>query len=156
MPVLLMGRADMCQTGNYRERGIQGLDGYQTEFVVDKEQYVVRVPAELESVGVLMEPLSIVEKAIDEALRLQIVRCPEAAITPDWIVWTPLPRGRFGTCGFAGFDGPATSRRRRLRLGCGRFHERSPEVAEWHWRTLRGRPQCAGATSREEDWLRWT
>jgi glucose 1-dehydrogenase len=81
-----MGRADMCQTGKYRERGIHGLDGYQTEFVVDKELYVVRVPAGLEGVGVLMEPLSIVEKAIDEALRLQIVRCPEAAITPDWTV----------------------------------------------------------------------
>ena len=84
-PSCLMGRADMCQTGKYRERGINGLDGYQTEFVVDKEQYVVRVPAELEAVGVLMEPLSIVEKAIDEAIRLQLVRCPEAATTPDWI-----------------------------------------------------------------------
>jgi len=80
-----MGRADMCQTGKYRERGINGLDGFQTEFVVDKEQFVVRVPAELEAVGVLMEPLSIVEKAIDEAIRLQLVRCPEAATTPDWI-----------------------------------------------------------------------
>ena len=81
----LMGRSDMCQTGRYRERGIHGLDGYQTEFVVDKERYVVRVPVELEAVGVLMEPLSIVEKAIDEAFRIQIVRCPEAATTPDWI-----------------------------------------------------------------------
>jgi threonine dehydrogenase-like Zn-dependent dehydrogenase len=81
----LMGRSDMCQTGKYKERGIHGLDGYQTELVVDKEQYVVRVPAELKDIGVLMEPLSIVEKAIDEALRLQIVRSPEAAITPDWI-----------------------------------------------------------------------
>ena len=26
----LMGRADMCQTGNYKEQGIRGLDGYQT------------------------------------------------------------------------------------------------------------------------------
>src|ERR1700689_1337603 len=84
-PSCLMGRADMCQTGKYRERGIHGLDGYQTEFVVDKEQYVVRVPAELEAVGGLMEPLSIVEKAIEEAIRLQLVRCPEAATTPDWI-----------------------------------------------------------------------
>jgi threonine dehydrogenase-like Zn-dependent dehydrogenase len=75
----LMGRADMCQTGNYKERGIRGLDGYQTEFVVDKEQH-------LEAVGVLMEPLSIVEKGIEEALRLQAVRSPEAAITPAWIV----------------------------------------------------------------------
>lgn len=79
------GRSDMCQTGKYRERGIRGLDGYQTEYVVDKEEYVVRVPPELEAVGVLLEPLSIVEKAIDEALRLQIARCPEAAITPDWL-----------------------------------------------------------------------
>jgi glucose 1-dehydrogenase len=85
-PSCLMGRPDMCQTGKYRERGIRGLDGYQTEFVVDKEQYVVQVPTKLEAIGVLMEPLSIVEKAIDEAVRLQIVRCPEAAITPDWIV----------------------------------------------------------------------
>jgi len=80
-----MGRSDMCKTGRYRERGIKGLDGYQAEFVVDKEQYIVRVPTELESVGVLMEPLSVVEKAIDEALRLQIVRCPDAATMPDWL-----------------------------------------------------------------------
>jgi threonine dehydrogenase-like Zn-dependent dehydrogenase len=32
-----------------------------------------------------MEPLSVVEKAIDEALRVQTVRCPDAAITPDWL-----------------------------------------------------------------------
>ena len=80
-----MGRSDMCQTGNYRERGIKGLEGFQTEFVVDKEQYIIRIPAVLESVGVLMEPLSIIEKAIDEVLRLQNVRCPEAAATPVWL-----------------------------------------------------------------------
>jgi threonine dehydrogenase-like Zn-dependent dehydrogenase len=80
-----MNRADMCQTGKYRERGIRGLDGYQTEFAVDKEQYIVYVPPELEPVGVLMEPLSVVEKAIDEALRVQTVRCPDAAVTPDWL-----------------------------------------------------------------------
>jgi threonine dehydrogenase-like Zn-dependent dehydrogenase len=81
----LMNRADMCQTGKYCERGIHRLDGYQTEYVVDQEQYIVGVPAELEPVGVLMEPLSVVEKAIDEALRVQTVRCPDAATTPDWL-----------------------------------------------------------------------
>ena len=39
-----MNRPDMCLTGEYRERGIKALDGYQTEYVVDKEQYVVRIP----------------------------------------------------------------------------------------------------------------
>ena len=43
------------------------------------------MPAELEPVGVLMEPLSVVEKAIDEAMRVQTVRCPDAATIPDWL-----------------------------------------------------------------------
>jgi len=80
-----MNRSDMCQTGNYHERGIWGLDGYQTEFVVDKEQYVVKVPDEIKSVGVLCEPLSVAEKAIDEALRLQTARLPDAPARPDWL-----------------------------------------------------------------------
>ncbi|MGH9326323.1 MAG: glucose 1-dehydrogenase [Terriglobia bacterium] len=80
-----INRSDMCRTGNYSERGIKGLDGYQTEFVVDKEQYLASVPDELEAVGVLLEPLSIVEKAIDEIFQLQAARCPDAAIAPDWM-----------------------------------------------------------------------
>jgi threonine dehydrogenase-like Zn-dependent dehydrogenase len=32
----VMNRADMCQTGRHRERGIRGLDGYQTEYAVDQ------------------------------------------------------------------------------------------------------------------------
>ena len=73
----LMNRSDMCRTGKYRERGIWGLDGYQAEFVVDREEYVVRVPAELEPVGVLAEPLSVAEKAIDELVRIQSARLLE-------------------------------------------------------------------------------
>ena len=81
-----MDRADMCETGEYRERGIQGLDGYQTEFAVDKERYLLRVPRELENAAVLLEPLSIVEKAIDETFQLQKTRLPEAAVSADWMV----------------------------------------------------------------------
>lgn len=81
----LMNRSDMCQTGNYLERGIKGLNGYQSEFVVDKEQYVVRISPELEKVGVLCEPLSVAEKAIDEAVRLQLARLPDAPARPDWL-----------------------------------------------------------------------
>ncbi|HWG58817.1 MAG TPA: glucose 1-dehydrogenase [Candidatus Acidoferrales bacterium] len=81
-----MNRSDMCETGQYTERGIWGRDGYEAEYVVDKEQYVVNVAAELAAVGVLIEPLSIVEKAIDEALRLQVTRRPDAATIPDWLV----------------------------------------------------------------------
>ena len=82
----MMNRSDMCSTGKYHERGIWELDGYQTEFVVDKEQYAVRVPPELAEVAVLTEPLSVAEKAIDEATRLQIARLPDAGETPDWLL----------------------------------------------------------------------
>ncbi len=81
----LMNRSDMCLTGQYLERGIKGLNGYQAELVVDKEQYVVQIPAALEKVGVLCEPLSVAEKAIDEAVRLQQARLPDAQATPDWL-----------------------------------------------------------------------
>ncbi len=81
----LMNRSDMCRTGKYLERGIKGLNGYQCEFVVDKEQYIVRIPNELEKTGVLSEPLSVAEKAIDEAVRSQVARLPDAPSQPDWL-----------------------------------------------------------------------
>jgi threonine dehydrogenase-like Zn-dependent dehydrogenase len=80
-----MNRSDMCTTGEYGERGIKGLDGYETEFVVDREMYAIQVPDLLEPVGVLTEPLSIAEKAIDEAVRVQSTRMPDAAAHPLWL-----------------------------------------------------------------------
>ncbi|HWV58240.1 MAG TPA: glucose 1-dehydrogenase [Longimicrobiales bacterium] len=80
-----MGRPDMCLTGDFRERGIHRLHGFQSEHVVDREQHVVRVPEEIEGTGVLAEPLSVIEKAIDEAVRIQITRLPAAGATPNWL-----------------------------------------------------------------------
>ncbi len=71
-----MNRPDMCTTGDYTERGIWGRDGYQTEFVVDKEQYAVKIPDAIQDRGVLIEPLSVAEKAIDEAIKIQSARLP--------------------------------------------------------------------------------
>jgi threonine dehydrogenase-like Zn-dependent dehydrogenase len=94
-----MNRSDMCQTGEYAERGIWGLDGYQTEYAVDKEQYVVHVPAELEPVGVLCEPLSVAEKAIDEAVRLQVTRLPDASANLAWLYGRPCLVAGLGPIG---------------------------------------------------------
>ncbi len=80
-----LNRPDMCLTGRYKERGIWGLDGYQTERVVDTSQYLVRVPADLGEAGVLTEPLSVAEKAIDEASRLQAARLPGAGTPDQWL-----------------------------------------------------------------------
>jgi threonine dehydrogenase-like Zn-dependent dehydrogenase len=80
-----MNRSDMCQTGLYSERGIWKMDGYQAEYIVDREQFAVRVPPELEAVAVLAEPLSIAEKAISEAVLIQTVRLPDATNSADWL-----------------------------------------------------------------------
>jgi threonine dehydrogenase-like Zn-dependent dehydrogenase len=81
----LMNRSDMCRTGEFTERGIWGRDGYECEYAVDSEQYVVHLPPELENIGVLTEPTSVVEKAVDEAVRIQTERLPDALGTPDWL-----------------------------------------------------------------------
>ena len=65
------GRADLCLTGRFAERGIFRRHGYLTDYAVDEEQYLVRVPPALAEVAVLAEPLSVVEKAIATALRLR-------------------------------------------------------------------------------------
>jgi threonine dehydrogenase-like Zn-dependent dehydrogenase len=81
----MLQRSDMCRTGLYVERGIWGLDGYQAEYVVDHEPFVVRVPHELEPVGVLTEPFSVAEKAIAEAVHVQRTRLPDSATSLDWL-----------------------------------------------------------------------
>ena len=62
------GRRDLCISGKYTERGILRLNGYFTEQAVDFEEDLVRVPLKLVDFGVLIEPLSVAEKAIARAL----------------------------------------------------------------------------------------
>ncbi|TAM80572.1 MAG: alcohol dehydrogenase [Acidobacteria bacterium] len=81
----LNNRSDMCSTGDYTERGIRQRDGYETELVVDQSQYFVRVPSEQAALGVLSEPTSVAEKAIDEALSVQAARIPGLADPRKWL-----------------------------------------------------------------------
>jgi threonine dehydrogenase-like Zn-dependent dehydrogenase len=64
------GREDLCLSGGARERGIFGLHGYFSEYAVDDALDLVRIPAELVDCAVLVEPLSVVEKAVERALLL--------------------------------------------------------------------------------------
>jgi threonine dehydrogenase-like Zn-dependent dehydrogenase len=81
-----MGRQDFCFTGDFKERGIKEQHGYMTEFFVDEEQYLNVLPAHLREVGVLIEPLTIAEKALTQVWQVQ-QRLP-------WEVPSP---GRAGT-----------------------------------------------------------
>jgi glucose 1-dehydrogenase len=57
-------RSDFCETGEFTERGIGGANGFLTEEYVERPEYVVRVPSSLAPIAVLLEPLSVVEKAV--------------------------------------------------------------------------------------------
>jgi glucose 1-dehydrogenase len=65
------GFPDFCRTGDYTERGIKGAHGFMTEFVVDSERNMHVVPPELRDVAVLVEPLTIAEKAKEEVALIQ-------------------------------------------------------------------------------------
>ena len=62
-PACSAKRPDFCVTGDFSERGIKQSHGFMTEYVVEDEQYLVRVPRALAEVAVLAEPLTIAAKA---------------------------------------------------------------------------------------------
>ncbi|MCA9521106.1 MAG: glucose 1-dehydrogenase [Myxococcales bacterium] len=66
-----VGRQDFCFTGDFTERGINGRHGFMTERVVDDERYMHVVPGRLREVGVLVEPLTIAEKALIQVWDVQ-------------------------------------------------------------------------------------
>ncbi len=65
------GQADFCDDLAYSEYGIFGLNGFMTEQFVEDPQRLVRVPPHLSEIGILTEPLSVVEKALQQATLIQ-------------------------------------------------------------------------------------
>lgn len=65
------GESDFCSGHGYRERGIAGLHGFYTARSVENAGNVVQVPHELTEIGVLVEPLSVSEKAWRVAVGVQ-------------------------------------------------------------------------------------
>ncbi len=72
------GRQDYCYTGDFTERGIKQRHGFMTEFVVEDEGYLNVVPGPLRDVAVLVEPLTIAEKSLEQ-LRIIQQRLPWGA-----------------------------------------------------------------------------
>ncbi len=57
------GRQDFCASGGYHEHGIKEIHGFMTEYLVEDASHFNPVPSHLRDAGVLVEPLSIAEKA---------------------------------------------------------------------------------------------
>ncbi len=66
-----IGTYDMTTDDVYFERGINLRHGYLTEYYVDDAEYIVKVPEALRRVGVLLEPLTVVEKGVAQAYEIQ-------------------------------------------------------------------------------------
>jgi len=66
-----IGTYDMTTDDTYFERGINLRHGFLTEYIVDEPEYIIRAPDGLQDVGVLMEPMSVAQKAIEQAYRIQ-------------------------------------------------------------------------------------
>lgn len=66
-----IGTYDMTTDDTYYERGINLRHGFLTEYYVEDPEYLIRIPDEMNRVGVLMEPTSVVEKAIAQAYEIQ-------------------------------------------------------------------------------------
>jgi len=62
-PACADGQWDMCRNGRYTEHGIKGLHGFGREQYRADPDALVRLPASLADVGVLLEPTTIVAKA---------------------------------------------------------------------------------------------
>ena len=70
-PACQANRQDFCYTGEYTERGIKERHGFMTELVTDDEQFMVPLDQDLRSIGVLVEPLTVAEKALAQVWQVQ-------------------------------------------------------------------------------------
>ncbi len=66
-----IGEQDFTTDDTYYERGISRLHGYMAEYYVEDADFLVKVPAAIAEVAVLLEPLSIVEKGLKQASDIQ-------------------------------------------------------------------------------------
>jgi threonine dehydrogenase-like Zn-dependent dehydrogenase len=66
-----IGTSDMSSEEVYYERGINLLHGYLTEYFVESDDYIVKVPPGLKHLHVLMEPMSCAAKAVQQAYEVQ-------------------------------------------------------------------------------------
>ena len=66
-----IGLQDMTTDDTYFERGINLCHGYLSEYFVEDVEHLIRIPDNLKTVAVLMEPTSVAHKAINQAYEIQ-------------------------------------------------------------------------------------
>jgi glucose 1-dehydrogenase len=69
-PSCAAGEWDFCRNGEYTERGIKGLHGYGSERWRIEPEFAVKLDPQLDLLGVLMEPTTVVAKAWEQIDRV--------------------------------------------------------------------------------------
>lgn len=66
-----VGEVSYCPIGDYSEHGILKLHGFASDYAVSDADYLVKIPPEMEKGAVLLEPMSVAEKAISQVFLAQ-------------------------------------------------------------------------------------
>jgi threonine dehydrogenase-like Zn-dependent dehydrogenase len=83
-PSCAAGEWDFCRNGQYTERGIKALHGFGSERWRIEPEFAVKLDPQLGSVGVLMEPTTVVAKAWEQIDRV----LARATIQPERVLVT--------------------------------------------------------------------
>jgi threonine dehydrogenase-like Zn-dependent dehydrogenase len=67
-PNCAVGEWDMCRNGQYTERGIKEIHGYMSERWRIEPEYAMKVDPSLGLLGVLLEPTTVITKALEQVL----------------------------------------------------------------------------------------
>ena len=67
-PNCAVGEWDMCRNGRYTERGIKEIHGFMSERWRVEPEYAIKVDSSLGILGVLLEPMTVITKALEQVL----------------------------------------------------------------------------------------
>jgi threonine dehydrogenase-like Zn-dependent dehydrogenase len=67
-PNCAVGEWDMCRNGQYTERGIKERNGFMSERWRIEPEYAIKVDSSLGILGVLLEPTTVIVKALEQVL----------------------------------------------------------------------------------------
>ena len=65
-PNCAVGEWDMCTNGQYTERGIKEIHGFMSEHWRSEPEYLIKVDPSLGILGVLLEPMTVITKALEQ------------------------------------------------------------------------------------------
>jgi threonine dehydrogenase-like Zn-dependent dehydrogenase len=65
-PSCAVGEWDMCRNGQYTERGIKEIHGFMSERWRIEPEYAIKVDSSLGVLGVLLEPMTVITKALEQ------------------------------------------------------------------------------------------